>query len=55
MAFTAARTPTVVAELADGGFVEVLDAAALEAIAGDVEGFGRALSGALDDRHLQGR
>jgi hypothetical protein len=54
LAFTAARTPTVVAELVDGALVEVLDAAALAAVDGDVDGFGRALSGALDDKGLEG-
>ncbi len=53
LAFTGTRTPAVVAELSDGGFVEVLDAAALGVVAGDVEGFGRALDGALDDKRLE--
>ncbi len=55
LSFTGARTPTVVAELATGGLVEVLDVAALDAVAGDVEGFGRALAGALEDKRLKRR
>ncbi len=41
------RTPTVLAELATGGYIEVLSAEALETIDGDVAAFSAALQLAL--------
>lgn len=48
-ACTAGRTPTVLARLADGSLVELLDAGALDACGGDVDRFSAALHRAIDD------
>jgi hypothetical protein len=50
---TGERTPLVVAELSSGSYVDVLDSASLDSVAGDVEGFGRLLGEALRRTGLQ--
>ncbi|HYN75964.1 MAG TPA: hypothetical protein VEV13_07170 [Candidatus Limnocylindria bacterium] len=53
LAATGDRTPVVMVELSSGEYVEVLDATALDSVAGDVHGFGRILSAALERAGLE--